>query len=117
MNSVGFSYASSTVVWPLDSFTSLSYRARTGVNVGATATPDGEEARSLFLAWEEMGPLLAYAPGDPEWQAVVAMWNVFRDLYHDTPPLNDLGACALARQYCAHCGETACQSNYLLYME
>ena len=44
----------------------LLYRARRGVKLGATAAPDGEEARVLYLAWEEMGPLLAYAPEDPE---------------------------------------------------
>ena len=95
----------------------LLYRARTGVKLGATAAPDGEEARALFLAWEEMGPLLAYAPEDPEWQAVVAMRDLRRDLYCDTPPLNDLGASAVAQQYCAHCYKAACQSNYLLYLE
>ena len=44
----------------------LLCRARTGVKLGATAAPDGEEPRALFLACEEMGPLLAYAPDDPE---------------------------------------------------
>ena len=58
----------------------LLYRARTGVNVGATATPDGEEARAVFLPWDEVGPLLAYTPEDPEWQAVVAMRNLRWDL-------------------------------------
>ena len=93
------------------------YRARTGVKLGATAAPDGEEARALFLAWEEMGPLLAYAPEDPEWQAVVAMRDLLRDLYCDTPPLNDPGASAVAWQYRAHCCKAACQSNYLLCLE
>ena len=95
----------------------LLYRARTGVQLGATAAPDGEEARALFLAWEAMGPLLAYAPEDPEWQAVVAIRDLLRDLYCDTPPLNDLGASAVARQYRAHCCKAARQSNYLLYLE
>ena len=61
----------------------LLYRARTGVKLGATTSPDGEEARALFLAWDEMGPLLAYAPEDPESQAVVAMRDLLRDLYND----------------------------------
>ena len=95
----------------------LFYRARTRVKLGATAAPDGEEARALFLAWEEMGLLLAYAPEDPEWQAVVAMRDLLRDLYGDTPPHNDLGACAAARQYRARCCKAAFQSNYLLYLE
>ena len=51
----------------------LLYRARTGRKLGATAAPDGEEATALLLAWEDMGPLLAYAPEDPHSQAVVAM--------------------------------------------
>ena len=33
----------------------LLYQARTGVKLGSSAAPDGEEARALFLAWEEMG--------------------------------------------------------------
>ena len=89
----------------------LLYRARTGVKRGATAAPDGEKARALFLAWEEMGPLLTYAPEDPEWQAVVAMRDLLGDLYSDTPPLNDLGASAITRQYRAHYCKAACQSN------
>ena len=47
------------------------YRARTGVRLGASASPDGKEARALFLTWEELGPLLAYTPDDDESQAVV----------------------------------------------
>ena len=74
------------------------YRARTGVKRCATVAPDGEEARALFLAWEEMGPLLAYAPEDPQWHAVVAIRDLLRDLYSDIPPLSDLGASAVARQ-------------------
>ena len=81
----------------------LLHRARTGVKLGATAAPDGEEAWALLLAWEEMGPLLAYGPEDPEWQAVVATRDLLRDLYSDTPPLNDPGASAVAREYRAHC--------------
>ena len=46
------------------------FRARTGVTLGASNSPDGEEARVLFLTW---GPLLAYAPEEDERQAVVAM--------------------------------------------
>ena len=45
------------------------------------------------------------------------MRDLLRDLYSDTPPLNDLGAFAVARQYRAHCCKAACQPNYLLYLE
>ena len=41
----------------------ILYCARTGVNLGSAAAPDGEESRALFLAWQELGPLLAYTPG------------------------------------------------------
>ena len=58
----------------------LLYPAHTWVKLGGTAAPDGEEARALFFACEEMGPLLAYAPEDPPWQAVVAMRDLLRDL-------------------------------------
>ena len=36
----------------------ILYRTRTGVKLGSAAAPDGEESRVLFLAWEELGPLL-----------------------------------------------------------
>ena len=99
-----------------DTVQRVLYRARTGVKLGATGVPDGEEARALFLAWEELGPLLDYAPEDGEWQAVVAMRDL-RELYTDKPPRGDLRAAEVARAYRAHCCKEACQSNYLLYLE
>ena len=93
------------------------YRARTGGKLGATGAPDGEEARALFLAWEELGPLLDCVPEDGEWQAVVAMRDLLRKLYTDKPPRGDLRAAEVARAYRAHCCKEACQSNYLLYLE
>ena len=93
------------------------YRARTGVKLGVTGAPGGEEARALFLAWEELGPLLDYVPEDGEWQAVVAMRDLLRELYTDKPPRGDLRAAEVARAYRADCCKKACQSNYLLYLE
>ena len=93
------------------------YRARTGVRLGAWASPDGEEARALFLTWEELGPLLAYAPEDDEWQAVVAMRDLLRDLYSDTPLRTDLRAAEVARAYRMHCCKAGCQSNYLFHLQ
>ena len=93
------------------------YRARTGVKLGATGAPDGEEGHALFLTWEELGPLLDYVPEDGEWQAVVAMRDLLRELYTDKPPRGDLHAAEVARAYRAHCCKEACQSNYLLYLE
>ena len=100
-----------------DAVQRVLYRARTGVKLGATGAPDGKEARALFLAWEELGPLLDYVPEDGEWQAVVAMCDLLRELYTDKPPCGDLRAAEVARAYCAHCCKEACQSNYLLYLE
>ena len=58
------------------------YRARTGVKLGASAAPDGEEARALFLAWEELGPLLDYVPedgdGKPWWPCVTSSGSCTR---------------------------------------
>ena len=105
---------------PKDNATPLQrvlYRARTGVMLGCSATPDGEEAWALFLAWEEIGPLLAYASEDGEWQAVAAMQDLLRDFYSDTPPRADLRAAEVARAYRLHCCKAACQSNYLFYLE
>ena len=52
----------------------VCFWAFTGVNLGAVATPDGEEARALFLAREEIGPILDYVPEDaggrPLWPCV-----------------------------------------------
>ena len=73
------------------------HRACTGVKLGATRAPDGEEAGALFLAWEELGPLLDYVPEDGEWQAVVAMCDLLRKLYTDKPPRGDLRAGKVAR--------------------
>ena len=93
------------------------YKARTGVRLGASASPDGEEARVLFLAWEEIGPLLAHAQEDGEWQAVVAMRDLLQDLYSDTPPCDDLRAAEVARAYRLHCCKAAYQWNYLFYLD
>ena len=71
----------------------------------------------MFLALEELGPLLAYTLGDGEWQAVVAMWHILRDLYWDTPPRADLRPSEVARTYRLHCCKATCQSNYLFYLE
>ena len=100
-----------------DAVQRVLYRARTGVKLGATGAPDGEEARALFIAWEELGPLLDYVPEDGEWQAVVAMRDLLRESCTDKPPRGDLRAAEVARAYRAHCCNEACQSNYLLYLE
>ena len=100
-----------------DALQRVLHQARTGVKLGASAAPDGEEARALFLAWEELGPLLDYVPEDGEWQAVAAMRDLLRELYTDKPPRGDLRAAQVARAYRAHCCKEACQSNYLLYLE
>ena len=71
----------------------------------------------MFLAWEELGPLLDYVPEDGEWQAVVAMRDLLRELYTDKPPRGDLVETKVTRTYRAHCCKEACQSNYLLYLE
>ena len=84
------------------------YRARTGVKLGTTGAPDGEEARALLLAWEELGPLLDYVPEDGEWQAVMAMRDLLRELYADKQPRGDLRAAEVARAYRAHCCKEAC---------
>ena len=93
------------------------YQARTGVKLGATESPNGEESRALFLAREELGPMLAYTPEDPERQAVVAMRELLRALYTDTPTTTDLDGAAVARKYREHCCKATCRSNYLLYLE
>ena len=93
------------------------YRASPGARLGVSVSPNGEEARALFLAWEEFGPRLAYALEDGEWQAVVATRNLLQGLYSDTPPRSNLRATNVVRAYRLHCCKAACQSNYLFYLE
>ena len=95
----------------------ILYRACTGVKLGSPAAPDGEESRALFLTWEELEALLAYAPEDGEWQAVVAMWDLLGELHSDKTPTTDLRVPEGARAYRAHCCKAGCQSNYVLYLE
>ena len=57
------------------------YRACTAVKLGAAAMLDRDPSRSLFHAWQEVGPLLAYPPEDGEWQAVLAMRDLLGDFY------------------------------------
>ena len=63
----------------------VQYRLWTSVDWGASAAPDGEEARARNLAWVEIRPLLACDIEDGEWQAVVAMCDLLRYLYTETP--------------------------------
>ena len=95
----------------------ILYPTRTGVKLGSAATTEGEESQVLFLAWEGLGPLLACAPEDGEWQAVVAMRDLLRELYSHKPPTTDLRAPEVLRAYRAHCCKARCQSNYLRYLE
>ena len=90
------------------------YQAHTGVKLGATASPDGEESRALFLASDELGPMLAYSPEDPDWQAVVAMRELLRALYTDPHHHGPAG-----RGGCAEAPRALLQSqsNHLLYLE
>ena len=93
------------------------YRARTGVRLGSSATLDREEEHALFLAWEEIGPIFAYAPDEGGCQAVVAMRILFWNLYLHTPPRTDLRSAEAARAYRLHCYKAACQLNHLFYFE
>ena len=91
--------------------------ACTGVKLGSAAAPDGEESWALFLVWEELGPLLAYAPGGCERQAVLAMRDLRQEWYSNTPPTTDLRAPEVARAYRAHCGKAGFQSNSHLFLQ
>ena len=60
---------------------------------------------------------MAYAPEDGDWQPVVAMRDLLRELYSDTPSRPDLRATEVARAYHEHWCQAACQLNYLFYLE
>ena len=48
---------------------------------------------------------------------MVAMRDLLRDLYTDTPPRTDLRAVEVARAYHVHCCKAACHWNYVFYLE
>ena len=100
-----------------DAVQRVLYQTRTGVKLSASATPDLEEARALFLVRKKIGPILHYVPEDGEWQAVVAMCDLLRHFYTDGPLRRDLRAAKVARAYRENCCKKACQSNCLLYLE
>ena len=83
------------------------------VNLGAIASRDSEKSHALFLAWDELGPMLAYAPEDAEWQAVLAMRELFCALYTNPPTTMDLESAAVAWKYREPCRKANSQSNYL----
>ena len=93
------------------------YGACAGVPLGALASPYGEEAPVLYLTWKEVRPLLAYPSMDEEWQSLIAMRVLLRELYSDTPTRVHLRAAEVARAYRLHCCKAGCQSNYLCYLE
>ena len=55
---------------------------RTGCHAGNDASPDGEETSRLFAAWPELALLLALAPDELLYKAVVDMAQLLRDLNH-----------------------------------
>ena len=65
----------------------------------------------------KIGSLLACAPEDGEWQAVVAIRDLLRDLYSGTTLRADLLAGEVSRAHGLHCCKAACQSDYLFYLE
>ena len=93
----------------------MLYRARTGVRLGASALPDGEEAWALFLAWKELGPLLAYAPEDEA--SSVCHAGPAPGLVLEYPIARRPTGRGGQRAYRLHCFNAACQSNYLFYLE
>ena len=61
------------------------YGARTSVRLRSSAAADGEKAGALFLTPEDIGPLVAFATADADWQAVVAMQYLVGGLVLEYP--------------------------------
>ena len=76
----------------------------TGAKLGATVSPNGAESQVLFLAWEELGPVLAYSPKDPQWQTLglVFLRGHLRALSTDTLTTKDVEDTAVAPNYREH---------------
>ena len=84
--------------------------------VGGFSSSDAEEAWALFLTWEELGPLLAYARrrmSGKRWLPCGTSSGICTRI----PLRADLRAAEVARAYRLHCCKAGCHSNYLLYLE
>ena len=92
------------------------HEIRTGCRLGKDASPDGEETSHLFAAWPDLAWLLAVAPDEPLYKAVVDMAQSLWDLYH-TYQVGPRPQCrviaATIREYCA----PGSASHYLLFLE
>ena len=86
---------------------------RTGCRLGKDASPDGEETSRLFAAWPDLALLLAVAPDEPLYKAVVDMAQLLRDLYHtyQVGPRPQCRAIAVAFR------DPGSASHYLLVLE
>lgn len=91
--------------------------ARTGIRLGSSMSPDGEETARLFAAWEDMGVLLGFGPETPTSRAVVDMRNLLRTLYRTYATDGPLPDCTrIARAYRDLCAFDR-GSHYLLFLE
>ena len=91
-------------------------RNRCGVRLGAHNAPDGEEAHNLFVAWEQIAPLLAYVEEDPTWQAVVGLRTSLRTVYSPIPVVRHPSCRPVAATFREHCcGESGW--HYLLFLK
>ena len=89
---------------------------RTGSHPGKDASPDVEETSHLFASWPELALLLAVAPDEPLYKAVVDMAQLLRDLYH-TYQVGQRPPCrAIAAAFREHCAPGSA-SHYLLFLE
>ena len=93
----------------------IVYHNRCGMWLGAHNALDGEELHTLFWAWEQIAPLLAYVEEDPMWQAVVGLRTLLRTLYKQIPvvprPLCDLLLLRFGNTAAGSRGRTICCSS------
>ena len=87
---------------------------RTACRLGKDASPDGDETARLFAACPDLALLLAVAPDEPLYKALVDMAQLPRGLYHTYQARPPCRATAAAfREHCA----PGSASNSLLFLE
>ena len=88
---------------------------RTGCRLGKDASLHSEKTSRPFAAWPDLALLLAVAPDEVLYKAVVNMAQLLRDLYH-TYQLGPRPQCrAIAAAFREHCAPQSA-TNYFLFL-
>lgn len=94
----------------------LLTEGKTGLRLGGTLTPDGEETTRLFGIWPQVGVALGLCPGDEAYDAVTNMYGLLRALYRTYQPNSTPDPTLVTRKFREHIAPESA-SHYLLFLE